>query len=232
MGLLGTMSAIGTALGPSLGGVLIAWLGWRAIFLISAPLGIATFLLALRALPADRPSDARPIGAASIPVGTSLLALTLGGLCTGHDDGPRQFGPLNIALLLAAAVGVGLFVRRRDAAPPRRSIRLTMFRDPALSAGLAMSTLVSTVLMATLVVGPFYLAQGLGLDAAMVGAVLSVGSAGRRADRRAGRPHRRPSGRTPDDRGRTDRDRGRLPAARLAAGDARHRRATSRPSWS
>ena len=33
MGLLGTMSAIGTALGPSLGGVLIASLGWRAIFL-------------------------------------------------------------------------------------------------------------------------------------------------------------------------------------------------------
>jgi len=30
MGLLGTMSAIGTALGPSLGGVLIAGLGWRA----------------------------------------------------------------------------------------------------------------------------------------------------------------------------------------------------------
>jgi MFS family permease len=34
MGLLGTMSAIGTALGPSLGGVLIAAGGWRAIFLI------------------------------------------------------------------------------------------------------------------------------------------------------------------------------------------------------
>ena len=41
MGLLGTMSAIGTALGPSLGGVLIAVLGWRAIFLVNLPLGIA-----------------------------------------------------------------------------------------------------------------------------------------------------------------------------------------------
>jgi MFS family permease len=35
MGLLGTMSAIGTALGPSLGGILIAGLGWRAIFLVT-----------------------------------------------------------------------------------------------------------------------------------------------------------------------------------------------------
>jgi MFS family permease len=43
MGLLGTMSAIGTALGPSLGGVLIAGLSWRAIFLVNVPLGILTF---------------------------------------------------------------------------------------------------------------------------------------------------------------------------------------------
>src|SRR5262245_23458484 len=40
MGLLGTMSAIGTALGPSLGGILIAGPGWRAIFLVNVPLGL------------------------------------------------------------------------------------------------------------------------------------------------------------------------------------------------
>src|ERR1700710_1407408 len=54
MGLLGTMSAIGTALGPSLGGVLIAGPGWRAIFLVNLPLGILTFVLAYRHLPVDR----------------------------------------------------------------------------------------------------------------------------------------------------------------------------------
>src|SRR3954452_13750310 len=53
MGLLGTMSAIGTALGPSLGGVLIAGFGWRAIFLVNAALGILAFVLAYRHLPAD-----------------------------------------------------------------------------------------------------------------------------------------------------------------------------------
>jgi MFS family permease len=56
MGLLGTMSAIGTALGPSLGGVLIAALGWRAIFLVKVPLGIVALLLAHRHLPAGRPA--------------------------------------------------------------------------------------------------------------------------------------------------------------------------------
>jgi MFS family permease len=46
MGLLGTMSAVGTALGPTLGGVLIAWFGWPALFLINLPLGILTLVLA------------------------------------------------------------------------------------------------------------------------------------------------------------------------------------------
>ena len=38
MGLLDSMSAISTALGPPLGGVLIAALGWPAIFLVNVPL--------------------------------------------------------------------------------------------------------------------------------------------------------------------------------------------------
>src|ERR1044071_10273715 len=54
MGLLGTMSAIGTALGPSLGGLLIAGPGWRAIFLVNVPLGVVAVALAYRALPVDR----------------------------------------------------------------------------------------------------------------------------------------------------------------------------------
>jgi MFS family permease len=101
------------------------------------------------------------------------------------------FGPFNMALLLAAAFGVGLFVLA-EARPVSPLIRLAMFRDPVLSASLAMSALVSTVMMATLVVGPFYLSRALGLDAALVGIVLSVGPlvvaatgvpAGRIADR-------------------------------------------------
>ena len=55
MGLLATMSAVGTALGPSLGGALIAWFDWRYLFLINVPLGIATYLLARASLPHDVP---------------------------------------------------------------------------------------------------------------------------------------------------------------------------------
>ncbi|PVE22413.1 MFS transporter [Microvirga sp. KLBC 81] len=173
MGLLGTMSAIGTALGPSLGGVLIAGLGWRAIFLVTVPLGALTFLLAHRTLPVDgrRPKADRP---GFDITGTVLLALTLATYALAMTIGRGHFGLLNVALLGAAVFGAGLFVRAeaRAASP---LIRLAIFRNPTLSAGLATSALVSTVMMTTLVVGPFYLSDSLGLDTAFIGLIMSAG---------------------------------------------------------
>jgi EmrB/QacA subfamily drug resistance transporter len=173
MGLLGTMSAIGTTLGPSLGGLLIAGLGWRAIFLVNVPLGILNFLLAHRYLPVDRQKP-KPDRASFDNTGMLVLALTLAAYALAMTIGRGRFGALNMALLLAAVFGVALFVRAEaKAASPL--IPLAMFRNPVLSASLAMSTLVSTVMMSTLVVGPFYLSRALGLEAALVGLVLSVG---------------------------------------------------------
>jgi len=105
--------------------------------------------------------------------------------------GRGRFGLLNLTLLFVAALGSGLFVlSQRSGASPL--IHLELFRDRILCGALATSALVSTVLMTTLVVGPFYLSRALGLSAAMVGLVMSVGPvvaaltgfpAGRLADR-------------------------------------------------
>ena len=96
MGLLGTMSAIGTALGPSLGGVLIAGFGWRAIFLVNVPLGLLTFLLARRHLPVDRrgPQTER---AGFDTLGMLLLALTLAAYALAMTMALSHFGQIGRA---------------------------------------------------------------------------------------------------------------------------------------
>ncbi|MCP2268002.1 MFS transporter [Actinokineospora diospyrosa] len=114
MGLLGTVSAVGTALGPPLGGLLIATLSWRSIFLVSTALGVVAYVLARRHLP----------------------------------DSPRA---------------------------PRTKLTTAVLRDRKLVANLAISSIATTVLMSTLVVGPFYLSGALGLDAALIGIVLAAG---------------------------------------------------------
>lgn len=175
MGLLGTMSAIGTALGPSLGGVLIAALGWRSIFLASGVLGAVALLAAWRFLPAAGAGrQARGAKARFDTLGTLLLAATLAAYALAMTMGRGHFGGLNLALLGAAMAGAALFVavESRVASP---LVKLTLLRDPVLAPSLVMNALVSTVMMATLVIGPFFLSRALGLSEAATGAVLSIG---------------------------------------------------------
>jgi EmrB/QacA subfamily drug resistance transporter len=174
MGLLGTVSAIGTALGPTLGGLLISGLGWPAIFFVTGALGMLTLLLALRFLPIDRQVTTERERTGFDLVGTLLLALTLAAYALAMTIGRGSFGLLNLALLVTVVVGVGLFALA-EAKVVAPLIQLALFRNPFLSAGFAMSTLVTTVVMATLVVGPFYLSGALALDAARVGLVMSSG---------------------------------------------------------
>lgn len=115
MGLIGTVSALGTALGPSLGGVLIPLAGWRGVFWVQVPLAAVVLALAVALLPADR----RATGARS---------------------------------------------PRRGAMPDRRILP-----------HLVVNALVAAVMMTTLVVGPFYLALGLGLTEPLVGLVMAAG---------------------------------------------------------
>ena len=119
MGLLASMSAIGTTLGPTLGGLLITGIGWRSIFWVNVPMCAIALVLAYRAFPEATPSQA-----------------------------PKRFDVRGVALLL---------------------------RDRVLASSLGTSLLVATVMMTTLVVGPFYLSQSLGLSVAAVGSVLSIG---------------------------------------------------------
>ncbi|MDR6954974.1 MFS family permease [Ancylobacter sp. 3268] len=60
MGLLGTVSALGTALGPSLGGLLIPVAGWRGIFWVQVPLAALALILAITMLPPEPVKERAP----------------------------------------------------------------------------------------------------------------------------------------------------------------------------
>lgn len=172
MGVLGTVSAIGTTLGPSLGGLLVGALGWPVIFLINVPIGLGALWMVRRSVAADRPAGGEERPRFDLP-GAILLALTLAAyaMAMTAERGGMLSAPV---LLVAAGAGSVLFVLRQRRAP-HPVIPLAILREPGLSGGLAMSVMVATVMMTTLVVGPFYLTGALGLDVARAGLVISVG---------------------------------------------------------
>lgn len=95
MGLLGTTSALGTALGPSLGGLLIPATGWRGIFWVQLPLVAIALILAFVTLPNNASKEkASPVSLWSV-LNTALL--------------PNLFANLLVAAVMMTTLVVGPF---------------------------------------------------------------------------------------------------------------------------
>jgi len=170
MGLLGTVSAIGTALGPSVGGLLIVGFGWPGVFGLMALAGALSLAFALHLLPPDEAVKTKrpPFDF----VGALLLAISLATFALAMTIAAPT---LVIGLLLGvSAAGLISFVRveTTTAAP---LVQLSLLGQRGTSAGLISIALVSTIMMTTLVVGPFYLSGTLGLGPAATGLVMSIG---------------------------------------------------------
>lgn len=172
MGLLGTVSAVGTALGPSLGGALIASFGWPAIFMLLAVLGAIAVLIGRLLFPTDVMGSRRPSGfdfAGLILLASSLLAFSLTMTMSGKLSGPTL-----VALAAIAGLALLAFVAH-EARASEPLVRLDLLRGRKLGTGLTSLALVSAIVMATLIVGPFYMSGTLGFGAVETGLAMSVG---------------------------------------------------------
>lgn len=157
------LAAVG---GPVLGGFLtdadVLGTGWRSVFLINVPLGVAAFLTALRVLPESRAPHAPRLDLPAVPLAGAAVLLVLYPLVQGRDLG----WPLWTYLMMAAALPVlGLFVlyqravRRRGGSP---LIEPGLFRHHGYSGSLAVGLVFFAGLSGLLLVIPLYLQYGLG----------------------------------------------------------------------
>ncbi|MFW5401267.1 MFS transporter [Yersinia sp. 1252 StPb PI] len=179
MGMLGSISAIGTALGPSVGGMLISGFGWPAMFLINIPFGLLALFLLSRYLPisdsfTSTNNELQQAHGGFDPLGMLLLGLTLALYALAMTLGHGTFGTLNLVLLLAAVIGIGLFIWA-EKNTPFPLIQTAMWRHSQLRSALIVSALVTTIMMATLVVGPFYLSRAFAMSTPWVGLSMSAG---------------------------------------------------------
>lgn len=172
MGLLGTTAAVGTASGPALGGLLISAAGWPMIFAAMVPLGLlAAVLTGMTGQDADgERTPGRAFDVGGMLLLTAAVALyTLGVTAPGADESWPT-----LPLLGGAVVALTLFLLRESRAA-RPLLPLSLLRNRNVSAGATLNLIVGTVMMSTLVVGPFFLASGLHLAPAAIGATMAAG---------------------------------------------------------
>jgi EmrB/QacA subfamily drug resistance transporter len=166
LGVYGATIGASFAFGPLVGGALTSGFGWRSIFVINIPIGIAALAITRKYVRESRDPNARRIDWAGQTVLTGGLFLLTLGLLRGNDVG---WGSAEIVSeLSASAVLIALFalIERRVKDP---MLPLGLFRIPSFTGAQVAAFSISASLFAVYIYATIYLQQVLGLSAIEAG---------------------------------------------------------------
>jgi EmrB/QacA subfamily drug resistance transporter len=166
IGVWGGVVGISMALGPVVGGVLVASSGWRSIFWINIPVGLAAVLLTARFVPESRAEHPRRVD----PVGQVLVLTVLASLTYAIIEGPNS-GWSSAKILgcfaLAAAALVGLLGYESRREEPLLDLRF--FRSAPFSGATVIAVSAFGALSGFLLLNTLYLQEVRGLSALHAG---------------------------------------------------------------
>ena len=172
LGIVGTVVAIGSLVGPGLGGILVHAAGWRSIFFINIPFGTAGVILALILMPkAEVKAGNKSFDTRGSVVFVFSISLLFIGLLLLQDG---VISP--VAMLLMLAVSLMLFIAfimyEKKLADPLLDIRL--FRNIKFSISLVTAYISYLSMFAYIFLMPFYLQYVLNYDIMTAGFIMSV----------------------------------------------------------
>ena len=165
------------ALGPSIGGLLVDWLSWRALFFMVVPFCMMSIAMALRYVPISAPGGVSANhGKPSLDLGGLALA-TVGTLCLLNGlvmlHGSNTSGAFSL-IVVAALCTLGFVVWQRvqtknDGKP---LMNLTLFAHRPFAMGTTVAFIYGIALFGSTYLLPLYLQLGLGLSPSYVGTLL------------------------------------------------------------
>jgi EmrB/QacA subfamily drug resistance transporter len=159
IGIQGTAQALGLALGPTLGGLLIAAGGWRLIFFDNVPVGVVACVLAWFLIPRSRHLQRKTrLDWAGLTLFVPAVAALLYAI-TSLADGEGRVTVGIVGLLVGCAVlGAAFLLRERRTSAPM--LDLNLFRRAGFSAGISSGLLSYLVMFGALYATAFYLESG------------------------------------------------------------------------
>jgi EmrB/QacA subfamily drug resistance transporter len=176
-GLFGTAIGISTAVGPLLGGLLIQWGGdadgWRWVFYVNVPIGVAALVAGARLLPRDRTSgEHRPLDLlGALLLGAAVVAVMLPLVESEQDPASAPWWLLAVgAVLLAVFVG---WERRATGRHGHPLVNFALLRTPSYAWGVTLGLVYFAGFTSIFFVLTLYFQNGLGYTALQAGLVLT-----------------------------------------------------------
>lgn len=172
MGVIGLIIGFAPAVGPSLSGLLVDSVGWRALFAIVTALGVVVVVLAACLLRNYGNFARTSFDKLSVALSTVGLVCLLYGLSTFASTTNMA---LTLGLIAVGIVLVALYVRRQLKLPePMLNVRILKTRPYATAACVVI--IVQAALLGTEVITPLYIQGTLGFTATMSGLAMLPGA--------------------------------------------------------
>ncbi len=157
--------SLGGAIGPLVGGLVIEWFAWGAVFLIAVPVMLVLLLLGPFLLPEYRDPDAGRLDPGSVLLSLAAVLTTIYGLKQVAEHGATL---ANVAIAFAG-IGLGAVFVRRQAALAHPLLDLSLFHRPAFRAAIAAYSLACLAMFGVYIFITQYLQLVLGLTPLQAG---------------------------------------------------------------
>jgi len=200
-GIFGMGVVFAPTLGPSIGGLLVDWFGWRSIFFMVVPFCLVSLWMARRFVPTTAPGGVAANRAGAGLDWPGLLLVSVGALCLLNGLVQLHGGMSIQAVLLLSSAGVALisFLMRqrrlgRQMTPGGGEplMNLALFGNHPFAMSSIVAFIYGMALFGSTYLLPVYMQLALGLSASYVGTILlpagfvlaaTIAVVGRLADR-------------------------------------------------
>jgi EmrB/QacA subfamily drug resistance transporter len=169
LGITGTSVALGSLVGPPLGGFIVSVLSWHYIFLINVPIGIFTFIMGTKILPVSANNKREKLDTKGVFLFIVAIVALFSSLIIGEDTGYMHPAIIGGFIIAPVAMAVFILVERRLEVP---LLQLKIFNNTLFSLSIFCGFITFVAIYCSIIIQPFYLQDVMKFSPALTGVIM------------------------------------------------------------